>query len=170
MHTQPLHLLPFKCTMFPRSRCDSGDCICGLPALGPLPLAFTLAQSLMWSDQTLIQIPSSASGYIESQASVWPEDVKLKKSAVDSLMILAYVCEVSASNNSDCNMIVKALSMCLRAHILNHSQNQWMVWLMMTGRSKCCLRRRIPLCLLPGIINFYPFLVLKFKGLPIKLF
>ncbi len=68
MHTQPLHLLTFKCTMFPRSPCDSGDCICGLPAAGSLSLAFTLAQSLMWSDQTLMtHIPSSASGQTETQ-------------------------------------------------------------------------------------------------------
>lgn len=71
MHTQALHLLTFKCTMFPRSPCDSVDRICGLPAVGPLSLAFTLTQSLMWSDQILIShIPSSASGYIESQGNM----------------------------------------------------------------------------------------------------
>lgn len=144
MHTQPLHLLPFKCTMFPRSPCDSGDCICGLPAFGSLSLAFMLAQSLMWSDQTLIQIPSSASGYTESQANMGNSRVHIGKCASvcwilylfdqklwnwkglpgDSLMIPVYVCNVSASNNSDCNMIVKgkALFMCLCAHILNHGQ------------------------------------------------
>ena len=46
-----------------------------------------------------------------------------KKSAGDSAMIPTYVCDLSASNDSDCNMIVKriALLMCLCAWIWNHS-------------------------------------------------
>lgn len=71
MHNQPLHLLTFKCTIFPRSSCDSGDRIGGLPAVSSLLLAFALDQSLMWSDQALMtRIPSSAPRHVESQGSM----------------------------------------------------------------------------------------------------
>lgn len=144
MHTRPLHLLTCKCTMFPRSPCDSRDRICGLPTAGSLLLAFTLAQSLMWSDQTLMTcIPSSASGYIESQRIMGRRRVHIgmrvsvflemhdqkkhdrKKSAGDSLMIPAYgtSAPLSTSNSSDCKRTVKrnVWLLCLCAWIWNRS-------------------------------------------------
>lgn len=146
MDTQPLHLLTFKCAMFPRSPSDSGDCICGLPAVGSLSLAFMLAQSLLWSDQTLTtHVPSSASGHVkqwgnmgnrceyigmcmsvwEDLTSVWPTDVKQK-----SLLMSHQSCRGNASNHSDCNIIVKTLAflMCLFACIWSRRSCWFGLW------------------------------------------
>lgn len=151
MHTQPLHLLTFKCTMFPRSPRDSGDRICGLPAAGSLSLAFTLAQSLMWSDQTLMtHIPSSASGYIESQGNmgnrcvcvsmrvpgfmcVWPEDVRQKSPPVTH--------QWYQPTSATWVHLMTLIATCVYAPGFGITAPAWLVWRMMTERSKCGLRR-----------------------------
>lgn len=117
MHTWPLHLLTFKSTVFPRSQCDSGDCTCVFPAVGSLSLAFMLAQSLMWSNQIFItHIPSSALGYIERYIGLCASlrcKLYLLTNRCETEKVCwwiindTYVCGLSASKMSDCNVIEK---------------------------------------------------------------